>query len=125
MPEVVYMVAEECYTGDLSALADTAHVWVWLTEHNAALYRAAVAAGVGGYSHLGLSGYEVKGDALESLYYYLGTIDEHHDDPRWDELRIIGLRASQLDVVRVQRELDVGDIRLTDEEDEVVIRRAS
>lgn len=118
MPEVVYMIAEERFTGDLAALADSAHVWVWLTEHNKSLYRAAGEAGVKGYSYLGLSGYYVQGDAVASVYHYLGTIDQHHDHPPWDEIRIIGLQACQLDASRVSQELDAGDIAITDEDGE-------
>ena len=126
MPQVVYVIAQEDYAGDLSALSREAHVWVLLTDHNAELYRTACVTDDRDYSSsFGLSGFHVTGGALESLYSYLATIDAHHDDPRWDELRIIGFRASQLDVVRVRRELDVGDVRLDDEGGEVVIRRAS
>ncbi|MCP5021090.1 MAG: hypothetical protein GY930_04865 [bacterium] len=130
MTEVVYIIAEACFAGDLSALSREAHVWVWLTAHNRALYDATVARDVREYSpHYGLSGYEEKGDALESLYHYLGTIDEHHgehaSDRPWEEIRIIGFTSADLDILRIQTELEVGKISVVERLGLAVIRRAS
>ena len=125
MPELVYVVAEERFEGDLSALSREAHVWVWLSDHNRARYRQAVDRDVRAYSpHYGLSGFHGDAGALETLYLYLGTIDQHHgDDACWDELHIIGITAAELDQERVQRELGAGRISLSQEDGHAVVKR--
>jgi hypothetical protein len=127
--ETVYIVAQDHFAGNLAELARSSHVWVWLTEHNARAYREAVRSDPREYSpHYGLSGYEVRGDAIQSLYAYLGTFDQHHDasasDPPWQELRIIGIDASQLDANVVERELDCGRIKIEQADGAVVLSRA-
>ena len=70
----------------------------------------------------GLSGFPVEGSMMEAVHRFLGTIDEHHDDPLWDEIRIQGLSASQLDPALVQESLRT-KVTLADAGGSVVVTR--
>ncbi|MBL4770538.1 MAG: hypothetical protein JKY61_05235 [Planctomycetes bacterium] len=130
MTESVYIVAEGYFAGDLVELSFESHVWVWLTPHNRAMYEAAIERDERSHaSRCGLSGYEGRGDALESLHAIIGVVGEHHygqaTKKAWEEIWILGFASTELDASRMQHELEVGEIIISDEQGLVVIRRST
>jgi hypothetical protein len=129
MAEIVWIIAEEKFRGDLVELARGGHVWVLLTEHNSELYASACErVEQESLEVRSLSGFHLRESVVESVYHYLGTIEEHHgeaaSDSPWEELRIIGVRPQDLEQRIVERELDVGELSIS-ENGSTVVRRAA